>query len=100
MARHIHYAETGAPLPADAEMDPPLVSHHDGMAIYLLYNGALGDARPEGGNVLTRDVLDGLPTNGASGPKVVYGVACRISETARRQHGVIFRQIPYDVRAA
>jgi len=100
LARHIHYAETGAPLPADADMNPPLVSQHDGMAIYLLYNGVLGDARPEGGNVLTRSVLNDLPTNGTSGPKIVYGVACRVSETAQRQHGVIFRQIPYDVRAA
>ncbi|PEN06649.1 site-specific DNA-methyltransferase [Longimonas halophila] len=100
LARHIHYAETGAPLPADADMNPPLVSQHDGMAIYLLYNGVLGDARPEGGNVLTRSVLNDLPTNGTSGPKIVYGVACRVSETACNQHGVIFRQIPYDVRSA
>ena len=100
LARHIHYAETGTPLPRDADMHPPLVATHNGLSIYLLYNGVLGDARPAGGNVLTRAVLDGLPTNGTDGPKIVYGVACRVSESALQQRGVTFRQIPYALRTA
>jgi len=59
----------------------------------------LGDDQPEGGNVLTRRVLDGLPgpPNGAT-PRVVFGTACRLSERELSARGVRFRQILYQIR--
>ena len=48
-------------------------------AYYLLYNGILGDRRPEGGNVLTLAVLQALKAScWHAGPKVIYGEACRL----------------------
>jgi adenine-specific DNA-methyltransferase len=82
----------------------PLIGVHEGTAIYLLYNGILGDRRPEGGNVLTLAVLQALkalPTPGGAhaGPKVVYGEACRLGPARLAAEGMVFRQIPYELAA-
>ncbi len=73
-------------------------------ALYLLFNGILGDRRPQGGNVLTRDVLTALLTLHAQSPApdaplVVYGEACRLGPERLKQARVTFRHIPHDVRA-
>lgn len=73
-------------------------------AIYLLFNGILGDKRPDSGNVLTRDVLAALLTLHAQSPApqapvIVYGEACRLGPARLAQAGVTFRHIPHDVRA-
>ena len=82
---------TGAPQPTD-------VAH------YLLFNGILGDKRPAGGNVLTRDVLDALlalhaSTPSPAAPLLVYGEACRLGPARLALANVTFKHIPYDVRA-
>jgi hypothetical protein len=69
---------------------------HNGAAIYLLYNGILGDKTPQGGNFLTRAVLSHLPPH--DGPKVIYGTSCRIGEDRLRAERITFKQIPYEVR--
>jgi len=73
-----------------------LLGKHGGTAYYLLFNGILGDKRPDGGNVLTRKVLSELPAH--DGPRVIYGESSRLSLTALKQLGVIFKQTPYDVK--
>ena len=59
----------------------------------------LGDKRPAGGNVLTSAVLSGLnnllPADRRA--TVVYGEACRLSESRLRSAGITFKQIPYDL---
>ena len=95
LARHIFFAETGEPLCADAPLALPLLGVANGVAVYLLYNGALDDASHEGGNVLTHAVLDSLPQH--TGPKVVYGTACTIGPTDLQAAGVTFRRIPREV---
>lgn len=65
-------------------------------AVYLLFNGVLGDRKPNGGNVLTSAVLEALPDH--DGPKVVYGEACRLGEARLRAAGVTFKQVPWEVR--
>lgn len=58
--------------------DCALLGVHRGRAVYLLYNGVLGDKRAAGGNVLTGAVLAGLPPHPEGpGPRVIYGEACR-----------------------
>jgi adenine-specific DNA-methyltransferase len=71
---------------------------------YLLYNGILGDKRPESGNVLTQAVLDALlalhaQTTAPQAPLVVYGEACRLGEAKLKAVNVTFKHIPYDVKA-
>ena len=73
-------------------------------AYYLLFNGILGDKRPAGGNVLTHAVLQSLlqlhaATPHPDAPLVVYGEACRLGAARLAQANVVFKHIPYDVKA-
>ena len=61
LARYVYLLATGVPAPEQPRKDCPLLGVHHGQAIYLLYNGVLGDRRPAGGNVLTHAVLSQLP---------------------------------------
>lgn len=94
LAAHIWFMECKQPLAAPA--DSPLLGVHDDTAYYLLYNGILGDRRPDGGNVLTSKVLAGLPVTDAK-RRVIYGESCRLGSSRLQQEGVVFKQIPYDV---
>jgi site-specific DNA-methyltransferase (adenine-specific)/adenine-specific DNA-methyltransferase len=96
LARFVFFKETGLPLPDIISGKSPLIGAHNGAAIYLLYNGILGDKAIQGGNSLTRPVLADLPPH--DGPKVVYGTSCRVGITRLKQEHVIFRQIPYELK--
>ena len=89
LAAHIFFCETGSPIPKRAVS--PLIGVYNGEAIYLLFNGILGDKRVDGGNVLTSKTLVQLPPH--SGHKIVYGEGCRISESRLRRENITFRQI-------
>jgi adenine-specific DNA-methyltransferase len=83
----------------------PLIGVHQGTAIHLLYNGILGDQRPDSGNVLNLAVLQALkriPMQDGSphqGPQVVYGEACTLGDARLLAEGITFRQIPYELAA-
>ncbi len=96
LARHVFFTETGEPLPSDVTEKSPLIGVSKGTSVYLLYNGILGDRTPRGGNVLTSEVLKDLPPG--DGARIVYGTACRLSPNRLKREGVIFRQIPYEIR--
>jgi site-specific DNA-methyltransferase (adenine-specific)/adenine-specific DNA-methyltransferase len=96
LARHVFFTETGLPLPQGADGKSPLLGVHDGRAIYLLYNGILGDRRPEGGNVVTASVLATLPQQ--EGRKVIYAEGCRLGAARLERERIVFKQTPYDVR--
>jgi len=96
LAAHVWFAETRTPLPHPRRRSP-FLGVHDGVAYYLLFNGILGDKRPDGGNVLTRRVLAELPAH--DGPKVIYGESSRLSKESLLQLGITFKQTPYDVKA-
>ncbi len=95
LAAHIWFCETRAPLPKPT--DSPLLGIHNDTAYYLLYNGILGDRRPQSGNVLTQAVLDLLPKH--HGRKIIYGEASRFGKPRLEAENIVFKQIPYDVRA-
>ena len=90
LAEFVWFVETGTGFSGRA--DSPLLGEHEGRAIYLLYNGILGDLAEAGGNVLTSAVLDRLPRFG--GPKVIYAAASRLGSHAGRE-GITFKQTPY-----
>lgn len=94
LAAHIWFSETGIPYSGDASS--PLLGVYNGIAYYLLYNGILGDKRPNGGNVLTFKLLADLPH--FDGERVIYGEATRISSSRLKELQIIFRQIPYDIK--
>ena len=98
LAAFLWHFETGEP--ARQVFESPLLGAHEGTAYYLLYNGILGDRRPQGGNVLTSAVLAHLDTLCShTGPRVVYGETTRLGEARLREAGITFKQIPYDIKA-
>ena len=102
LAHHVYFKETGQPLPGRARASCPFVGEHRGTAYFLLFNGVLGDCKPDGGNVLTGRVLDGIRADcgdawDAAEGRVIYGEASRLGESRLRAEGVAFRQIPYDL---
>ena len=98
LARHVWFTETGEPLPRERVMNTPLLGVHRGRAIYLLYNGILGDKSAQGGNVLTRAVLAELPA--FDGPKVVYAAGCLLGPDRLSAYQITVRQTPYEIRTA
>lgn len=96
LARHVYFTETGEPLPTGKKSTSPLIGISRDTAVYLLYNGILKDKTPDGGNVLTTEILSLLPKH--DGPKVIYGTACRIGAERLRREGIIFKQLPYKLK--
>jgi len=95
LAAHVWFSETRTPL---GKKRPGVkLGVHGGIAYYLLYNGILGDKRPDGGNVLTRKVLEELPAH--DGPRVIYGESSRLGAATLKALDIVFKQTPYDVRA-
>jgi len=78
LARHVYFTETGEPLPRAHVSKSPLLEVCRGVAVYLLFNGVLGDRRSSGGNILTRRMLEKLPK--FDGPKVIYAAGCLIGK--------------------
>ncbi len=98
LAAHIFFTETGTPIPKRATGKTPLLGVHEGKAVYLLFNGVLDDKHPKSGNVLTGEVLSGLPD--FDGTKVVYGIGCRLGAERLRREGVVFKQVPYQIKVS
>ena len=103
LAAHVWFSETGHPWNGGG--DSPFLGFHDGHAYALLYNGILGDRRPNGGNVLTRATLATIreeierTERQFNGPLTVYGEQSRLASTTLERAGIVFKQMPYEVKA-
>ena len=97
LAEFAWFAETGTGY-RRPKAKSPLLGVHQGRAIYLLYNGILGDRSADGGNVLTGPVLALLPEH--DGPRVVYAAACRLGAPRLQREGIVFKQTPYALDVA
>lgn len=98
LARHVYFTETGEPLPKDRVGKSPFLGDFHGVGIYLLYNGILGDKSAAGGNILTRQVLAGLPP--FRGQKIVYCAGNLIGKERLETERILVRQTPYEIRVA
>ena len=98
LARHVYFTETGEPLPRERVPNSPKIGVCRGVAVYLLYNGILGDRTVNGGNVLTRAILATLPPH--DGPRIIYGAGCKLGADRLRDERITFRQTPYEVRVS
>jgi len=117
LAAHVWFTETHTPLlviASDSEATSPrkgiasgkerprndmtpLLGIYNGTAYYLLYNGILGDTTKDGGNVLTGKVLASLPPH--KGQKVIYGELTTFGSQRLTRENIIFKQVPYDIKA-
>ena len=95
LAAHLWFVLTGIPYKGRASS--PFLGSHEGVGYYLLYNGILGDKRPNGGNVLTGKILTNLPPH--DGEKIIFGEGCRLSAERLEAERITFRQIPYEIKA-
>ena len=95
LAAHLWFVLTGIPYKGRA--NSPFLGSHEGVGFYLLYNGILGDKRPNGGNVLTGTILANLPPH--DGSKIIFGEGCRLSAERLAAERITFRQIPYEIQA-
>ena len=95
------HAPSPQPSPRGRGGQTPYLGTHDGVAYYLLFNGILGDRRPQGGNVLTSAILawlnEAYPHPQTSGPRVIYGESVRLGPARLAAENITFKQIPYDV---
>lgn len=107
LARHVWFTETGEPHEERMKDEggrmkvwkpSPLLGVHRGTAIYLLYNGILGDKSAQGGNVLTRAILAELPA--FDGPKVIYAEACLLGPDRLSACQITVRQTPKQIRVS
>ncbi len=99
LARHVYFTETGQPLPERLpKSEYPLLGVHNGVAVYLLYNGVMKDKSRDSGNVLTRALLAELPEH--DGAKVIYGNGSLLSENTLRSLGITFKQVPYEIKVS
>lgn len=97
LAALVWHAETGQP--AQHALSDALLGVHAGSACFLLYNGVLGDKRPEAGNVLTESVYRHLmATHPHAGPLVVYAEATNMGPARREALGLSFKQLPYHLK--
>ncbi|MDO9213128.1 MAG: site-specific DNA-methyltransferase [Methylococcales bacterium] len=76
--------------------DSPLLGEFNGRAIYLLYNGILGDKDPDKGNVLTPAIFKSLPV--FQGQKIIYATAKRGGDSWLKREQIIVKQTPYALR--
>ena len=100
LAAHVWFSETSTPL--DPKTKGPLLGVRGDRAVALLYNGVLGDKRPAGGNVLTRQTLaiirEGLADD-FDGDLIVYGERSALTPATLARERIEFKQTPYDVKA-
>lgn len=95
LASHVWFSETKTAFLENGKS--PLLGIHNDTAYYLLYNGILGDKKPDGGNVLTQKVFDTLPP--FEGKKVIYGEATRMNAEKLKHYNIVFKQTPYEIKA-
>ena len=105
LAAHVFFTETGTPIPKRTNGKSTLLGEHNGKAVYLLFNGVMGDKTIDGGNVLTSEILKRLPEPARRSEidatiKVVYGEGCRLGEARLKREGIVFKQVPYAIKVS
>jgi adenine-specific DNA-methyltransferase len=95
LAAHIWFYETHTPFSYCGYS--PFLGEMNGKGYYLLFNGVLGDKKPEGGNVLTKRMLRFLPT--FDGPKVIYGEVSLMNAETLKEANIEFKKIPNQLQA-
>lgn len=102
LAEFIWFSETGSGRTRNTRNSAksPLLGIASGKAVFLLYNGILGDRSDTGGNVLNGRMLEVLKQHAGDfdGPWVVYGARTRFDATRLSELQITFKQLPYRLK--
>ena len=98
LARHVWFTEFHEPLPRERVPNSPFLGNCNGVGLYLLYNGILGDKSTNGGNVLNRAILERLPLY--DGPKIIYCAGNLLGPDRLRASSITIRQTPYEIKVS
>ena len=98
LAAHVFFSETGSPIPQRASGKTPLLGVFKDCAIYLLYNGVMGDKRTDSGNVLTTKVLSNLPPSPKGMKRIIYADGCRLGQATLNRKNIVMRKMPYNIK--
>ena len=98
LARHVWFTEFHEPLPRERVPNSPFLGECNGVGLYLLYNGILGDKSSNGGNVLTRAILERLPPH--DGPKIIFCAGNLLGPDRLRAASITIRQTPYEIKVS
>lgn len=94
LARHVFFTETGQPLPQRVNGRSPFIGRMNGAAYYLLWDvdtpTVLNGAALRAIQSASKDQRDGL--------KIVFADGCRLSAARLQREGVVFKQIPYEIK--
>ncbi|WP_395090505.1 site-specific DNA-methyltransferase [Armatimonas sp.] len=93
LARHIFFSETGTAISGALDESTGLLGVHNGTAYYLLWKG-------DGTGALTNKSLKTLAPHpdGEGQPRVVFAEACLIAPGRLATEGILFKQVPYEVK--
>jgi len=87
LASYIYFTETRSNINNRA-IKNPLIGESAGTSYYLIFKG-------KDKNDLTRSALAKLKIKG---PAVIYADRCLVDEDALRAKGIVFKQIPYEIK--
>jgi adenine-specific DNA-methyltransferase len=87
LATYIYFSETQTNLDKKV-ITAPLVGEKQGTSYFLLYSG-------KDKNDLTRSELAKLKIKG---PAVIYADRCLLDEDELKEKGIVFKQIPYEIK--
>ena len=87
LATYIYFTETQTNLTKKA-IKPPAIGVNADVSYYLIYDG-------KGKNDLTKEFLE---KNKVSGTAVIYADRCLVDEDELKKRGVVFKQIPYEIK--
>lgn len=102
LAEFVWFAETGSGRVRNNrnKAKSPLLGFANGNAVFLLYNGILGDRGDAGGNVLNGRTLEILKEEAGEfdGAWVVYGARTRFDPMRLNQLDIDFKLLPYKLQ--
>lgn len=91
LARHVFFTETGEPLGDITENQANYLGSSKGNLYYLYFD--------EGGDetFLTQETVENLPQFDGR-IRIIFADGCKVSSQYLEDHGVIFKQIPYEIK--
>lgn len=87
LATYIYFTETQTNI-NKKNVEEPLIGDSRGVSYYLFYAG-------KNKNDLTREKISKLKL---SGPSIIYADRCLVDEDELKEKGIIFKQIPYEIK--